>query len=143
MRKILYLVITAIMAMISSCNSQQPLATTVKGENPLSFSVEGKTIRAELVGNATTGYTWKSTITKGDKNVKLVSDNYSVPQREDGSVIMGQPGKHTFVFEATGHGKATIVFDYAQHWNKGQTGGIRTIEVVIDEELKPTVNEKL
>jgi len=134
MRNLIYSLIAILMIMATSCTSQKPLATTVNGDNPLSFSIEGKTLTAKLIGNATTGYSWQCNI-KNDKKLTKTFDEYSVPQREDGKIILGQPGTHKFVFEAKAQGKTKIVFDYAQHWNKGNVGGYRTLSVTIDENL--------
>lgn len=141
MKKLLYSLVTLIMIMAASCNSQKPLATTVDGGNPLSFSTEGKILTANLVGNSTTGYTWQCEI-KDNKKLTKTTDEYKVPQREDGQVILGKPGVHTFVFEAKSQGKTKIVFDYAQHWNKGNVGGYRTLIVNIDEQLNISAVEE-
>lgn len=138
MKKIIYLIII-MMAAVSSCTSQQPLATTPKGDNPLSFKVEGNTITAELVGNATTGYTWACQI-KGN-SVKLVSDNYEVPQRDGGPVMLGQAGKHVFELETVCKGKSTVTFDYAQHWSEGKSSGVRKLEISVDGSLAAQARE--
>lgn len=129
MKKILTLIMATI---LSSATMAQDLAKTPDGDNPLTFSVENNIITVKLVGNATTGYTWGHKVTQ-EGVVELLNDEYAVPQNEDGHIVMGQPGVHTFVFELKKYGKTTIIFDYGQHWKNGNTAGVRKINIKYSE----------
>ncbi len=122
--------------MATSCSSQKQLATTANGENPLSFSANGKTVTAKLKGNASTGYTWGYKI-KDDKMVQYVSDEY----KPNTGGFVGAGGVHTFVFEAQKPGTTYITFDYAQHWKKGKKNGIRMMMIMVDPDLNCTPAE--
>lgn len=126
---------------IATASMAQEKATTTDGKNPLTFSVEGKNITANLVGNSSTGYVWKYTIS-ADDIVSMVKDEYAVPESENGQMMMGKPGVQTYVFEAVKPGKTIITFEYGQPWNNGRKAGIRTIQVKVSNNLTPKVKEK-
>jgi len=122
MKKILVSLI-AILASVFTTNAQT-LATTTDGGNPLSFSVDGKTLTAKLIGNATTGYSWTCKV-DDESIVSKTSDQY-VANENNGQVGVG--GIHTFVFEGAKKGSTKITFTYKRPW-ESDGAGVRMLKV--------------
>lgn len=122
MKKILVSLI-AILASVCTTNAQT-LATTTDGGNPLSFSVDGKTLTAKLIGNATTGYSWTCKV-DDESIVSKTTDQY-VANENNGQVGVG--GIHTFVFEGAKKGSTKITFTYKRPW-ESDGAGVRMLKV--------------
>ncbi len=122
MKKILVSLI-AILASVCTTNAQT-LATTTDGGNPLSFSVDGKTLTAKLIGNATTGYSWTCKV-DDESIVSKTSDQYATNEN-NGQVGVG--GIHTFVFEGAKKGSTKITFTYKRPW-ESDGAGVRMLKV--------------
>jgi len=122
MKKILVSLI-AILASVFTTNAQT-LATTTDGGNPLSFSVDGKTLTAKLIGNATTGYSWTCKV-DDESIVSKTTDQY-VANENNGQVGVG--GIHTFVFEGAKKGSTKITFTYKRPW-ESDGAGVRMLKV--------------
>ena len=133
----LVLTVLTIVAVFSSCKTEKA-ATTPSGDNPMTFSSEAQNITVVLEGNTTTGYSWSYKI-KDNSIVQYVSDEYKT--NNTSPMMMGAGGKHYFVFKAVKQGSTTITFDYARHWNGGQTAGIRVIKVTVDGNLNVKTEE--
>ncbi len=113
----------AILASVFTTNAQT-LATTTDGGNPLSFSVDGKTLTAKLIGNATTGYSWTCKV-DDESIVSKTSDQYATNEN-NGQVGVG--GIHTFVFEGAKKGSTKITFTYKRPWEI-DGAGVRMLKV--------------
>jgi predicted secreted protein len=122
MKKILVSLI-AILASVFTTNAQT-LATTTDGGNPLSFSVDGKTLTAKLKGNATTGYAWTCQI-NDESIISKTTDQYATNEN-NGQVGVG--GIHTFVFEGAKKGSTKITFTYKRPWEI-DGAGVRMLKV--------------
>jgi len=138
MKQLVLSIFSILIIMMSSCAMPKKAATTPDGGNPLTFSCKGSTVTAVLEGNATTGCTWNYKI-KDTKTVKYVSDEYVSNQAEQG--IVGVGGKHTFVFEGIKQGTTYVIFNYGQHWKKGNDYGSRIMMIMVDAELQVTAAE--
>ncbi len=126
---------------IATASMAQEKATTTDGKNPLTFSVEGKNITANLQANSTTGYAWKYSVS-ADNIVAMVKEEYAASESGNGQMMMGRGGMQTYIFEAVKPGKTLITFEYGQPWNNGKKAGIRTIQVKVGKDLTPKVKEK-
>ena len=102
----------------------QTLATTPDGKNPLTFSVDGKTLTAKLIGNATTGYSWTCKV--DDESIVSKSSDQYVANESNGQVGVG--GVHTFVFEGAKKGSTKITFTYKRPWET-DGAGVRMLKV--------------
>ena len=122
MKKI-FLTLISVIAAAFAVNAQT-LATTTDGGNPLSFSVDGKTLTAKLKGNATTGYAWTCQI-NDESIVSKTSDQYATNEN-NGQVGVG--GIHTFVFDGAKKGSTKITFTYKRPWET-DGAGVRMLKV--------------
>ena len=122
MKKI-FLTLISVIAAAFAVNAQT-LATTTDGGNPLSFSVDGKTLTAKLKGNATTGYSWTCKI-DDEGIISKTTDQYAADEN-NGQVGVG--GIHTFVFEGAKKGSTKITFTYKRPWET-DGAGVRMLKV--------------
>ena len=122
MKKILASLI-AFLSFVFTTNAQT-LATTPDGKNPLTFSIDGKTLTAKLIGNATTGYSWTCKV-DDESIVSKTTDQYAADEN-NGQVGVG--GIHTFVFEGAKKGSTKITFTYKRPWET-DGAGVRMLKV--------------
>ena len=122
MKKLIVSLIS-VLSLAFAANAQM-LATTPDGKNPLTFSVDGKTLTAKLIGNATTGYAWTCKI-DDEGIVSKTSDQYATNEN-NGQVGVG--GIHTFVFEGAKKGSTKITFTYKRPWET-DGAGVRMLKV--------------
>lgn len=115
----------AVTALWMTSNAQN-LATTPDGANPLSFSIDGKTLTAKLIGNTTTGYSWSCKI--DDESVITKTSDQYVANSDSETPTMGAGGIHTFVFEGAKKGSTKITFTYKRPWET-DGAGVRMLKV--------------
>ena len=100
MEKKLCVIMLSILASLFSCSG----------------SDDQKTVKIELEGNPTTGYTWVYTM-KPEGIVREVSNEYI--QNNTDENVAGAGGKFVFIFEAISTGEAELVFSYLRVFEEG------------------------
>lgn len=70
------------------------------------------TLRVDLVGNPTTGYTWE-VISDGSPQLASLGTNYS-----QASTLCGAGGTFTFYFKAIAEGTSHLKLIYDRPWEK-------------------------
>jgi predicted secreted protein len=82
-------------------------------------------LTVSLCANPSTGYQWEenatiSMIAGGGIIVRQTSHDYAAGQASSEEMIVGAPGKDTWVFDAQNKGQATIAFTYGRPWEGGE-----------------------
>jgi inhibitor of cysteine peptidase len=139
MKKI-YVLLTAILMIMTTSIADAQLATTADGNNPMSFNIDANTLIVKLKSNATTGYTWKYKI-DSESVIKFLSDKYDTPNNNGNPPLMGAGGEQTFVFEPNKSGKTKITFEYARPWAGGESAGKRFLKIKVDGQGKVYAKE--
>ena len=123
--KTIFFTLISVLSLAFAANAQT-LATTTDGKNPLTFSVDGKTLTAKLIGNVTTGYSWTCK-TDDESIVSKTSDQYVANDSNNGQMV-GVGGVHTFIFDAQKKGSTKITFTYKRPW-ESDGAGVRMLKV--------------
>lgn len=91
----------------------------------------GDQIKIRLNANATTGYSWKMSLSEGgDQIVALSEENYILPKSEDPQLV-GVPGVAEYTITAKGSGSTTVSGIYNRSWEKPNPSDQR-VEFKID-----------
>jgi len=90
------------------------------------MALVGQSIRVNLAGNASTGYSWLITTNQGN----AVSETGPATYIPNGGGGAGSGGVYSFAFHADQAGQTLLSFEYARSWEPGS--GIRTFRVSFD-----------
>ena len=121
-RNILFLSLVLIFSFICSCASSQS-----------STSSRGEIKRIRLAGNPTTGYSWELKSQNNDC-VKVVNSDYE--QDKTDTKVVGAGGNFYFDVQAVKSGETELVFNYVRPWDKDDVAKIKSVIVIVNEDLK-------
>ena len=101
--------------LLTGCYSKPKNIDVDSSEVTYEMTVED-TITVTLEENSTTGYEWNYTMADADV-LEYVSDSFEPPDSQD--EMVGEAGKHTWVFKAIGKGSTKIDFNLSRSWEEG------------------------
>jgi len=78
----------------------------------------GSLLTVTLESNVTTGFQWQLAENSDDTVLKLVGDEYELPEGAAGEAV-GAGGDEVWRFEAVEKGRTTLVLEYNQPWAGG------------------------
>lgn len=112
--------ITALAAVLFSCNSQKGIKTDYEISKNETFEITMKS-------NPTTGYTWKWIKDKSSQIVDSVSATYV--QDKKGADMVGVGGTVIWKFKGKEAGIDTLIFENSRSWEKN--AAVETKKVVV------------
>ena len=90
-----------------------------------------KTAVIQLVGNASTGFTWSYAI--ADESIVKCTDSTSVYQGKEG--IVGAPSDYYYSFEGLKAGTTVVTFTYLRNWEDEAPAKTASYQLTVDGDL--------
>ena len=90
-----------------------------------------KTAVVQLVGNASTGFTWSYAI--ADESIAVCTGETSVYQGKDG--VVGAPSDCYYTFEGLKAGTTVVTFTYQRSWEHEAPAKTASYQLTVDGDL--------